>query len=115
MKIATIRDHALSLPEVTEEPHFEYSSFRVRGKIFVTIPPDEEYVHIFVAEEHRTAALDAHPSFVEELKWGKKVLGLRVSLAYATAVAVEQLIDRAWYDKAPKTLRTKLDPGRKAG
>ena len=109
MKITTIRDHALSLPEVKEEPHFEKSSFRVRGKIFATVPADEEYLHLFVAAEHRAAALDAHPSFVEELMWGKKVMGLRISLAYATSAAVKQLVTQAWRDKAPKALVAKLD------
>jgi len=108
MKITTIRDHALSLPEVTEEPHFDYSSFRVRGKIFVTVPPDEEHVHVFVGEEHRDLALDAHSSFVEELHWGKKVVGLRVSLAYATPTVVKQLIKQAWNGKAPKALLPKV-------
>lgn len=109
MKIITIRDHALSLPEVTEEPHFESSSFRVRGNIFVTLPPDEEHIHVFVGEEHRNSALDAYPSFVEELKWGKKILGLRITLALATASVVKQLVSQAWHGKAPKTLRAKLE------
>jgi hypothetical protein len=38
----TVRRHALSLDEVTEAPHHELSSFRVRGRIFVTIPPDPD-------------------------------------------------------------------------
>lgn len=111
MKITTIRNHALSLPEVTEEPHFDYSSFRVRGKIFVTVPPDEEHIHVFVGGEHRDSALDGHPSFVEELKWGKKVVGLRVCLAGATGATVKQLVSQAWHGKAPRTLRAKVDPG----
>lgn len=109
MKITTIRDHALSLPDVTEEPHFESSSFRVRGKIFVTFPPDEEHIHVFVSEEHRNSALDAYPSFVEELKWGKKIMGLRITMALATASVVKQLVSQAWHDKASKTLRAKLE------
>ena len=36
---------AMSLPEVTEEPHFEYTSFRVKGKIFATAPPDGANLH----------------------------------------------------------------------
>ena len=34
-----IRVLALSLPEAQEHPHFDRSSFRVRGKIFITLPP----------------------------------------------------------------------------
>jgi len=34
VKLIDARRLAMSLPEVTEEPHFEYTSFRVRGKIF---------------------------------------------------------------------------------
>ena len=48
MQIADVRRHALSLDAVTEEPHHTYSSFRVRGKIFVTIPPEETHLHVFI-------------------------------------------------------------------
>lgn len=34
-----IRAIALSLPEAEEHPHFDRASFRVRGKIFATLPP----------------------------------------------------------------------------
>jgi predicted DNA-binding protein (MmcQ/YjbR family) len=34
--IDTLRKIALSLPETTEEPHFEKTSFRVKKKIFAT-------------------------------------------------------------------------------
>lgn len=32
----TLRSTALSFPQVTEEPHFEKTSFRIRKKIFAT-------------------------------------------------------------------------------
>jgi hypothetical protein len=100
--------HALSLPEVTEEPHFHYSSFRVRGKIFVTVPPDEQHIHIFVAEQQGEPALAIHPEFLEKLTWGGKVVGLRVALAAAVPSVVKQLIGHAWKNKAPKGLQTML-------
>ncbi len=34
-----IRLIALSLPEAQEHPHFDRPSFRVRGRIFATLPP----------------------------------------------------------------------------
>jgi hypothetical protein len=36
---ATVRRLALSLPETTEEPHHDMTSFRVGGKIFATVTP----------------------------------------------------------------------------
>jgi len=105
MKIAQVRKHALSLPEVTEAPHHHFSSFRVRGKIFVTVPPDEEHIHVFVAEEARERALAIDTAFVDKLLWGGKVVGLRVALPHARPTAVKSLIDQAWAQKAPRSLR----------
>ena len=56
MNIDSVRAIALSLPHATEEPHHQFSSFRVHGKIFVTVPPDEEHIHVFVSEEDREIA-----------------------------------------------------------
>jgi hypothetical protein len=106
MKISHVRHFALSLPEVTEEPHFQYSSFRIRGKIFATVPPDEEHLHIFLGDEEREIALATEPEFVEKLFWGKRVAGLRVSLAKAKPKVVAKLLEQAWSRKAPKKLRS---------
>jgi len=106
MNVAQVRRHALSLPEATEEPHFDYTSFRIRGKIFATVPPEGEHVHIFVADEERDAALEAHPGFIEKLMWGASVVGLRVFLADAELEAVTKLLTQAWLRKAPKRLAT---------
>ncbi len=108
MKIAQVRRIALSLPEVTEEPHFVYSSFRVRGKIFVTVPPDEKFIHVFVGDDARERAHAMYPDFIEKLFWGGKVCGLRVQLAAATPSVVQQLIRKAWTNKAPKKLAATL-------
>ena len=104
MNIAQLRRFALSLPEATEEPHFEYSSFRVRGKIFATVPPGADHIHVFVGEQTREAALAAEPDFLDELRWGKKIVGLRVLLTAAKAAVVNDLLREAWARKAPKRL-----------
>ena len=96
MKLADVRAHALSPEAVSEEPPHPYSSFRVRGKIFVTIPPEETHLHVFVGEEDREQALALHPAFVEKLFWGSKVLGLRVDLARATPAVVRALVVKAY-------------------
>ncbi len=104
MQFAAVRAIALSLPEVTEEPHHQSGSFRVRGKIFLTVPPGETHIHVFVSEEQRELALAVYAGFVEKLLWGGKVVGLKVALAKAEPSAVEALVHQAWAYKAPKAL-----------
>lgn len=104
MKLAEVRRFALKLPEVTEEPHHHYSSFRVRGKIFVTVPPDSDYIHVFVNEIAREQALVLHPGFVDKLVWGGKVRGVRVQLSAALPDVVKNLLRSAWTNKAPRAL-----------
>jgi hypothetical protein len=100
MTLAQIRAYALSLAEVTEEPHFDRTSFRVRGKIFATARTTEPHIHIFVDALERDQALAAHPDHMEKLWWGKEVRGLRVSLK-APAAALKELLRKAWVAKAP--------------
>lgn len=102
--LAAVRKFALSLPETTEEPHFDFASFRVRGKIFVTAPPDGQHIHIFVTEEQREQALALHPGCLEKLWWGKSVRGLRMKLEAASAAVMQQLVRMAWEHRAPKAL-----------
>lgn len=111
MKLEAVRKFALSLPHTTEEPHHNFASFRVQGKIFVTVPPDQEHIHVFVEEATRETALALEPEFVEKLLWGNKVLGLRVKLAPAKQSTVLALVQNAYENKAPKA-RAKPARGR---
>jgi hypothetical protein len=104
MQLEELRTYALSLPATSEEPHFNYGSFRVKGKIFVTLPPGGEFAHVFVGEELRDKAVALYPAAIEPLTWGKKIVGVRVSLAKAKAGFVRELVRGAWLRKAPKTL-----------
>lgn len=102
MKFDTVHRFALSLPEVTEQPHHHFGSYRVRGKIFVTVPPEREHIHVFLSEPQREQALAVHPTFAEKLLWGGKVVGVRVTLAQADAAAVKGLIRQAWEHKSSR-------------
>jgi hypothetical protein len=104
MTPAQVRKLALSLPEATEEPHFAMWSFRVRGKIFATVPPEGGHLHIFVDGEAVRVAVADDPKTFGELWWGKKLAGLRVTLATARPVAVRELLYASWRCKAPKRL-----------
>ena len=110
MTFLEARQFALSLPDATEEPHFEFTSFRIGGKIFATAPPESEYLHVFVPEDAREAALARGSDFLEELHWGKRVIGLQVLLPTAKAKDVCALLEQAWSHKAPKRLRSLRSP-----
>jgi hypothetical protein len=103
MTLTQVRKYALSLAEVTEAPHFDRTSFRIRGKIFLTARPSEAHIHVFVPEEFREPVLAMYSQHVEKLLWGGKVVGLRVQLSGPVAM-VKDLIQAAWASKAPKSL-----------
>jgi hypothetical protein len=109
VKQAQVRKIALSLPEVTEEPHFHRTSFRVRGKIFATVIPDEPFLNVMVGESTREPALSVCSHCVEKLFWGKKVAGLTVDLREAKPALVAELLAQAWREKAPKSLHANLE------
>ncbi len=104
MDLQAFRDAALGLPETSEEPHHHMSSFRVRGKIFVTLPPGDEFVHIFVDEEDRQRALAIDPDGFEKLMWGKNAVGLRAFVDHADHELCVELMRIAWRRKAPASL-----------
>jgi hypothetical protein len=109
MRMSEVRKYALSLPEVTEEPHFNYSSFRIRGKIFTTAPPEETHIHVFVDDSERDRMSTLYPEVYEKLWWGGSVVGLRVMLAKAKTADVNELLCKAWQRKAPKSLLKQLN------
>lgn len=110
MKLADARVFALSLPEATEAPHHASNSFRVRGKIFATVPPEAGLLHVFVGDEVREAACAALPDAFANLYWGRKIAGLRIHLRTAPEADVRRLLTCAWRRKAPKALVAKSLP-----
>ena len=98
------RRFALSLPGASEEPHFDMASFRVRGKIFATVSPDEARLHVFVGEQEVEAFVAEDPAAFEPLRWGQRIRGLRVLLSAAPAERVQELIEESWRRKAPRRL-----------
>ena len=106
MELDEARRFALSLPETTEEPHFEMSSFRVRGRIFATVPTDGEHLHVFVDERETLASVAENPRVFEELWWGKRLAGVRVNLPIADSRSVIELLEDSWRRKAPKSAIT---------
>ena len=104
MPLTAVRELALALPGATEEPPFDMVSFRVRGKIFATVPPDELHLHVFVDDAETQACVAEDPAVYEPLLWGGKPRGLRISLAGAARDRVAELLEESWSRKAPARL-----------
>jgi len=101
------RKFALALPETTEEAHHDMSSFRVRGKIFATIP-DDAHLRVMVDEMEIRAAVAANPDVCQELYWGKRLAAVVIDLKRAKPLVVKDLLTDAWIGKAPKKLVEEL-------
>jgi hypothetical protein len=111
MQADAVRRLALALPEAVEAPHFQMRSFRVDGKIFATMPPDQQTLNVFVSEEVRAPMVAANPAAFRDLQWGAKVVGMTVLLAQADAASVQRLLRLSWACKAPKRLAATLAAG----
>ena len=100
MDVQSIRRLALSFRGATEEPHFHFTSFRIEGRIFATMPPDKALLHVFVPESEREQAVTTFPAVCEALHWGKRVVGVRIDLDEAPDSLVGDLLRAAYESKA---------------
>jgi hypothetical protein len=106
-----VRALALALPETTEQPHFERTAFRVSGKIFATMPPDGESANVLLGEEDARAAAATWDG-VELLWWGRRLSGVRVVLGTVDPAVVAELLEDAWYRRAPRRIAAARQAGR---
>ncbi len=111
--LAAVRRFAVSLPATTEEPHLAISSFRVRGRIFATVP-DPRHLHLMIASDEVSVAIAIDAQAFEELWWGKRLVGVRVTLARATMALLSRMVTSAWRRKAPAAIRKRFDAGRRS-
>lgn len=102
MTLADVRRLAMKLLGTTESPHFRYTSFRVRGRIYATAPQEGGILHVFLDEEDRDRMVVLHPGTFQKLPWGKKVVGLKVALESAQPEDVQALLRAAWQRKLGK-------------
>jgi hypothetical protein len=97
------QDMALSFPEAIERDHHGMSSYRVRGKIFCTVP-DGEHLHIMAPGEDILEAVASSPEACSEVWWGGRLSCVKVDLREADRVLVCDLLKKAWIRMAPKAL-----------
>ena len=72
--LTEFRSLAFSFPDVTEAPHFEKTSFRVRKKIFATYAEKEHRVCLKLSEANQSAfsILGKTRVFAVPNKWGSQ-------------------------------------------
>ncbi|BBE74177.1 MmcQ/YjbR family DNA-binding protein [Oharaeibacter diazotrophicus] len=100
-----LRRLALALPEAEEKSHFGKADFRVRDKIFASLPDDARAV-VKLTPEEQAFTMAAEPDLIAPATgaWGRKGWTV-VHLADADETLIADLLRRAWNNVAPKRLR----------
>ncbi|MGO8869985.1 MAG: MmcQ/YjbR family DNA-binding protein [Acidimicrobiales bacterium] len=100
---ARLRDLALALPEAVQEERHGMDSYRVRGKIFATVP-DRHHVRVMVDEAEIRAAVAEDLATFEAVRWGARLACVAVDLRRVPPDVLRQLLAEAWARKAPVSL-----------
>lgn len=101
--VREVRKFALSLPQAVEQDHWGRPSFRVRGRIFATMP-DFEHLNVMIDPFDVDGAINAAPDACDQLLWGDEIRGVHVNMRVAEPGMVLGLLTAAWRHKAPKSL-----------
>ncbi len=104
-QIDYLRKCALSLPETTEEPHFEKTSFRVKKKIFVTYDELNNRACLKFSENDQYAfsTIDKSVIYPVPNKWGQQGWTL-IELDKLDDKIIEDAVKTAYCGVAPKKL-----------
>jgi hypothetical protein len=96
---------ALSLPEAIEASHMDHPDFRVGGKIFATLWPDDDWGMVKLTPEQQAAFVRSDPKVFQTIKgyWGARG-ATRVLLKSAKERSVRRALSAAWRNTAPKRL-----------
>ncbi len=99
---------ATSFPKVTEEPHFEKTSFRVKGKIFLTYDQKTDRATIKLSPTDQDVfSLGDHGIAPVDNKWGK--LGwTMIELDRISKPLFKEALITAYCEVAPKSLAEKV-------
>jgi hypothetical protein len=99
------RSLALSFAEALEAEHMGHPDFRVRGKIFATLGPDEEWGMVKLTPDQQASYLQTWPKVFRLASgaWGRRGATI-VSLRDADLPSVQGALLAAWRNTAPKRL-----------
>ena len=99
------RQLALSLPEASESEDVDHPDFRVRGKVFATLFPGDEWGVIKLTRELQVELVNEQPNVFEVCNgpWGRNGATI-VFLKDAEEGSVLRALVDAWRKNAPKSL-----------
>lgn len=105
ISLNTLRKIALSFPEVTEEPHFEKTSFRVKKKIFATYDDKNKKACIKLSEIDQNVFSSAGKTTIYPVdnKWGKQGWTL-IEMSKVNKALFIDALTTAYCEVAPKKL-----------
>ncbi|NEK59332.1 MmcQ/YjbR family DNA-binding protein [Geodermatophilus sabuli] len=106
---ADVRSVALALPEASERPAWDMACLRVRDKIFASMPPDESWVAIRLAEGENTALATARPGVFSVPHHYRNSTMVVVALDAVDRDELAELLTEAWRLRAPARLRAAFD------
>lgn len=103
MTAEEFRSIALSFPETFEDQHMGHPDFRVRGKIFATLGPEERWGMVKLTPEQQAECMHAEPDVFQPIKgaWGRRGC-TQVHLVEASEETVTSALLAAWRNSAPK-------------
>jgi hypothetical protein len=104
------RSLALSLPEATESAQMGHPDFRVRGKIFATLGPEEDWGMVKLTADQQALFVSAGPGVFRPASgaWGRRGATI-VRLSDAKELTVRQALIAAWRNTAPNRLAQQYD------
>jgi hypothetical protein len=110
ISLADIRGYAMALPDVVEQPHFRLPGFRVADRLLAHLEKGDAHAIVCVGQAEAEAAAADQPEVYEQV-WrnGRIFVGLRVDLAGVPQERMQELIEHAWRNRAPKRLVAEHD------
>jgi hypothetical protein len=98
------------MPEAVESSHMNHPDFRVLGKIFATLGPDEVWGMVKLTPEQQRRFVRQEPEMFAPVRggWGRRG-ATTVELEAATEDAARSALVAAWRNVAPKRLLEETD------
>jgi len=110
MTADAFRSLALSFPESLEAAHMGHPDFRVGGKIFATLGPDEDWGMVKLTAGQQKSFVGLQPNAFKPAAgaWGRRGCTI-VTLRRAKKSLVKEAMELAWNNVAPPAIAQRLN------